>query len=422
MEVCENLVQVVRAIAETPEPPFGCIVTHGVEACPREPWILDKQFGLQEAFDNEACQVHCPVRTRILLRPPYAWASAKRWFANASTCESARSLPEKEPRAGYLPLALASLPSQAPKPTNPEAAPEKKRDKALAFFEELLFYTGSAVPFEERGPLMAFDISVISPQARADYIRVGRNWGSKDTLAQANDTLQALTRYGSELVLFGFAAEDGKTLALVRDALQEATLGRFYAEASKKATSKAYLDAMRAGKNARLAARSVLSNVERILRDKAVPAHEGSLRGLGLALMKTQSAGADDHKLLEQLEILAECLRDSVIRDEAATRGGPESLREIEAAIVNIRDWAQSRTIKRGTPAETEMLDLLDGIIVSLARSARRAARIAAVRAGSPALAKAFELSRLYTTRSQSSSTSIQEPPAPLDKGAGVCE
>ncbi|MDI1480270.1 hypothetical protein [Polyangium sp. y55x31] len=45
---------------------------------------------------------------------------------------------------------------------------------------------------------------------------------------------------------------------------------------------------------------------------------------------------------------------------------------------------------------ETETLDLIDGIIVSLTRTAREAADAAARELGEPALATAFELSTLH--------------------------
>lgn len=260
---------------------------------------------------------------------------------------------------------------------------------------------------------MALNIDAISPKARAEYIRVGRWWGSKDTLAQANDTLRAIDMHGAAIAAFGFSIEDGKRLALARDALQDAGVGRTIAEATKKVTSRAYLDAMREAKNARLSARSVLANVERVLREQEGADAESALRELGSVLAKTQSAGADDEALARQLELLAEAFRRPLIGREAETRGGTLSLRELEAAIHTLRESAQARVTKPGTPSETEQLDLLDGIIVSLARAARRAARLAAVRLGSPALAKAFELSRLYATRTKPTNEAAPEAPTP---------
>lgn len=259
---------------------------------------------------------------------------------------------------------------------------------------------------------MAFDISNIAPRARAEYIRIGRWWGSKDTLAQANDTLRALELHGPAIVAFGFAIEDGERLAWARDALEAAGVGRSHAEASKKVTSHVYLDAMREGKRVRMTARSVLTNVERALREQDGATCEAALRELGSTLSKTQTAGADDEVLVRQLELLAEVFRHPVIGMESALRGGVLALREIEVTIRNLREAAHARIAKPGTPLETEKLDLLDGIIVSLVRGARRAARIAAVRLASPALAKPFELSKLYATRSKKEETPQPEVPA----------
>jgi len=50
----------------------------------------------------------------------------------------------------------------------------------------------------------------------------------------------------------------------------------------------------------------------------------------------------------------------------------------------------------RGTPEETAQLDLIDGIIVGLTRSAREAAVSAAKALGEPAIKAAFRLNQLY--------------------------
>jgi hypothetical protein len=59
------------------------------------------------------------------------------------------------------------------------------------------------------------------------------------------------------------------------------------------------------------------------------------------------------------------------------------------------------RTGARGTRVETEQLDLLDGIIVTLVRNARKAARAAAKRLGKPSLVADFELTKLYEPRAE---------------------
>lgn len=49
-----------------------------------------------------------------------------------------------------------------------------------------------------------------------------------------------------------------------------------------------------------------------------------------------------------------------------------------------------------GTPAETELLDSIDGLIVELCRLARKAGRALARETSQPAIAKEFELDALY--------------------------
>lgn len=260
---------------------------------------------------------------------------------------------------------------------------------------------------------MAIDVSTLSPQARADYIRIGRHFGSSDTLAQANATLQALDVHGDLLVRFGFSQSDRRLLAEARDELEAAGVARSFAEAGKTTNNQTYFDAMRDGKQARLVARSVLANVERELYQRNDSGNETVITEIRTVLGKTQSAGADDEALARQLELLAQVLRNPVVMEAGADRGVRQSLEDVTTAIGRIRSAAHVRVTKPGTPAETERLDLIDGLIVSLARSARRAARLAAAHHGSPALAKAFELSKLYPWRSKSKSTNeASEAPA----------
>jgi len=66
---------------------------------------------------------------------------------------------------------------------------------------------------------MPLDLSTLSPKARAEYIRIGRQYGSTDTLAQANQTLAGLGKYAPELVRHGFSLGDGGRLEGARDGL-----------------------------------------------------------------------------------------------------------------------------------------------------------------------------------------------------------
>ena len=84
-------------------------------------------------------------------------------------------------------------------------------------------------------------------------------------------------------------------------------------------------------------------------------------------------------------------------RFPATTLTHPESGRERSRRDGSrLRASVAARAGSPGTPAETEQLDLLDGIIVALVRGARKAARAAAKRLGTPALTADFELTKLY--------------------------
>ncbi|MDI3290893.1 hypothetical protein [Polyangium sp. 15x6] len=83
----------------------------------------------------------------------------------------------------------------------------------------------------------------------------------------------------------------------------------------------------------------------------------------------------------------------------AQKRGGAQAALDLEAKATALRVAAKAKAEPKGTPVETETLDLIDGIIVSLARTAREAAEAAARELGEPAIATAFELSALYKRR-----------------------
>lgn len=263
---------------------------------------------------------------------------------------------------------------------------------------------------------MSLDLSSIPPEARLDFIRIGRRWNSESTLAQANDTLNALGTFGALLADQGFSAEDALRLAAARNALEKKL--RDAAKSGvvpRKVTSRAYLDAMHEGKRVRNLARTILVSVEDLFAKRRGAAAESVRRQLSIVLGQTQSAGADDGALLQQLELLQEALRDPVIGVEAVSRGGLFALREIERAIVKLRAVAEPTLTVSQELSEADERDLLDGLIVHLVRAARRAARIAANWTNNPELAKAFELNRLYANDENPLGLFKEPEPDPAD-------
>ena len=257
---------------------------------------------------------------------------------------------------------------------------------------------------------MTFDLEKIPAAARQELIDVGRKFGSEDTLAQAEQTLNALQTHGPKIALWGFNEADGKRLEGARDALIAAGVGRETARVDKKSTNKAYADAVKIGKARRLRARSVLSGARRILVEQG---DTEAVRTLDTVLNHAPTAGESAGKLADQLDTLHTTFSQAPIAMAAKQRGGPEIAAELATSSASLRAISQDAAAVPGTPAATERLDLLDGIIVGLARDARKAARAAGKDSGEPAMAAAFELTKLYGAPKGKKSAEAPADPAP---------
>jgi len=259
---------------------------------------------------------------------------------------------------------------------------------------------------------MPLDLSTLSPKARSAYILIGRHWSSEDTLAQADKTLNAHGKYGGLVAKLGFPGKDALRLADARDELVAAGVQRAEVRGGKKVTSTAYLAALEAGRDARKGARAILEATRNALHESTTPEAEAGVTRIDAALSQTRSAD-DDDKIAQQLDVLRGALSDPNVAAEADERGGADAVPELKIAAANLRAAAAARPGTRGTPAETETLDVIDGIIVTLARSALKAARVAAKRQGMPAIVSAFELSALYPPRNDQAPADGTSQPAP---------
>jgi hypothetical protein len=250
----------------------------------------------------------------------------------------------------------------------------------------------------EENNTMTFDASKLTPAARKEFIRDGRRFSSERTLAQANRTILALDAHGAKLVDHGFGPEDTQDLKDARDALSAADVGRESKRADKKTTSITYVDAMQAAQQTRLRGRSVLGSARRILVRTEGEAAAAAVRSIDALLMQTSVAADDADKMATQLDQIRETLDTADILAVTASRGGPKAISDLTAQAVSLRSTSQASAEPRGTPEHTELLDLLDGVIISLTRAAREAADVASKTLGEPALLTAFELTELYAT------------------------
>ncbi|MEI7893769.1 MAG: hypothetical protein WCI05_11790 [Myxococcales bacterium] len=246
---------------------------------------------------------------------------------------------------------------------------------------------------------MSFNLDNLPAAARVRYIKIGRLYGSEDTLKQANATLQALEQHGAKLTRHAFNAADAERLTEARDGLVASGVGREHKKVAKKTTSKTFVAALQGAKDARNTGRDVLDAGHDVLLESNAPEAEAVARSVQVVLQATSAAGDDVERLAQQLD----AIRSELLRPEVAAvvkdREGPAAVTELEERAAALRAAAAVRPVERGTPAETEQLDLLDGIIVTLCRRARKAARGAAKRLGQDALASAFELRALSRGR-----------------------
>lgn len=243
---------------------------------------------------------------------------------------------------------------------------------------------------------MKFDLIQIPPTTRAALIALGRRFGSSDTLGQAEQTLSGLETHGDKLTDWGFNADDAAELRDARDALLAAGVGRDTKRTDKKATNRAYPDVLRKGKTIRSRARSVLRGARRILALSVAPASDDAVRTIDTVLEHTGTTSDDAIVMASQLDNLRQVLSIAVVAEAAKDRGGPKAVTDLTANATALRAVSQDTATVRGTPEETDQLDLVDGIIIGLTRQAREAADSAAKALGEPAIVAAFELSQLY--------------------------
>ncbi|ACY16424.1 hypothetical protein [Haliangium ochraceum] len=243
---------------------------------------------------------------------------------------------------------------------------------------------------------MTIDLDAISPAARAAQIKLGQSFSSRDTLSQANHTLTASAVHGPTLAAFGFTAGDIEQLAQARDMLIQASVEREVSRGHRKMSGHALGDALRRAREARLHARAILDNVRDVLEEMGA---EAAQRSVEAALAQSLHALDSAAEMAAQLDLMHQCLTGAGVAEPASSRGGGEAAAALEQASAALRAADQGHLRRRGTPAETQRIDQLDGIVVRLVRRARRAAQAASRAQGDPALVRAFHLDLLYGRR-----------------------
>ena len=242
---------------------------------------------------------------------------------------------------------------------------------------------------------MSLDLDIIPAEMRARLIAVGRQFGSADTLAQAEATIEACAAYGGLLEGHGFVEVDLERLREARDKLRETGAAEEPPASARKLTSIEYVRAMRDGKTLRQQARAILHIIMQRLSFSEDPVQHEAARSVSSSLDQTQSSRGDPIRLASQLDQLRATLTMARVERMASTRGGPALVQRLAQAAERLRG---TRADRRGSE-QGDRIDLIDGVIVELVRDARRASRSAARALGRPEIAGAFELHKLYGAR-----------------------
>ena len=237
---------------------------------------------------------------------------------------------------------------------------------------------------------MTIELMTLPLDVKARMAAIGRQFGSVDTLAQAEDALAACDKYGSLLADHGFVANDIERLSAARQALRQLGVGSDAPVSARKQTSLRYVRALRDGKTLRLRARSILHIVMQRLADTGDGIQIEASRAVSSALEQTGSSRGDPLLLASQLDQLRAILTMARVERAVSDRGGPA----LVPLLVETADRLHA-TVREPRPSDTNPIDVIDGIIVELVRDARRASRSASRTLSRPEIAAAFELVRL---------------------------
>ncbi|EYF04277.1 hypothetical protein [Chondromyces apiculatus] len=258
---------------------------------------------------------------------------------------------------------------------------------------------------------MPLDLAALSTYARERYLRIGHHFGPTEVLVQANKHLLALQTHAADLHHHGFGTADRAQLEDARDALQQALIARTRTRAMDYTTLHLHRGAIRQGRHQRRGARALLASAANHLHQTAGgDATDTALQIEGCLTHTARCPERDGESLALQLDVLRNMLLRPAVAAVTVDRGGPETVTDLTATITTLRT-SNFQHVGTSAQSDTERVNVLEGMIVTLARSARKAAVAAGHRLGSEALAALFELSALYPPRA-TAKPEVAEPAA----------
>ena len=256
---------------------------------------------------------------------------------------------------------------------------------------------------------MAIDLAAMSPQARERYLALGRRYATRRVLLQGDKTSQGLAKHAALLVPNGFALRDGTRLAEACDQVRALVVGRAQAGGSRKLTGEGYQTAARTGRNARRSAITALTASEPELLEQG----DEAVAQLVQTVLASTSLLPGSEALPTQLQMLFDVLVHPTVAAAAVDRGGPGIVGRLHSARTDMLTAIRERAGHTPVSAVAEERDILEGIVVSLARSANAAARVTARALGQPSIARDFALTYLEASRRSGD----EDPETPAEPG-----
>jgi hypothetical protein len=260
---------------------------------------------------------------------------------------------------------------------------------------------------------MPIDIAAMAAQAREYYLSIGIRYPTQNVLLQGAKTAEGLAKHAALLVDYGFALRDGGRLGEACDRVQASVVGRAQAGGSRKLTGKKYRTACR---KARLARRSAIAALSASVPELLEQGEEKAAQLVQTTLEATSTLPVAE-ELPKQLQMLLDVLAQPVVTAAVADRGGPGIMMRLRSARTDLLEAMRERAGQSPVSAAAEERDILEGIVVSLARSASAAARVAARSLGQPSIALDFKLTYLDSPRTagaeEPSSDTPSDPDAP---------
>jgi hypothetical protein len=258
---------------------------------------------------------------------------------------------------------------------------------------------------------MAWSIDMLAPEAREHYFELGRRYTAHQVLEQANKTIGAHAKYWAELADDGFGSEDGQQLTELCDVLYAQVTACSGASHARDVIRKTHVAARRSARQERRSVRLLLGIALVKLRDSGDTQTAVAVK---TALEQTKRLRSPA-ELFTHLQLLHAALTHPAVVPVIATRGGARAT----GRLVEARDALQAATRENaGHPkvrAETEAREVIEGVLVSLVRSAAEAARLASRRLALPSIATAFRLTHLAPWRTRRKPTA-PPPDAPASE------